>query len=101
MPWGTLGSVTRHTAPNPVLVCEVLSPSTEDHDRGEELAHYKRTVSLREVLLVAHDDRRTDVWRRLDERRDEVTLRSGERIRLESLGCSVEVDEIHRDPLAG
>jgi Uma2 family endonuclease len=37
---------------NPLLLVEVLSPSTQDYDRGEKLTQYKRISSLREVLLV-------------------------------------------------
>ena len=51
-----------NTAVNPTLLVEVLSPSTEDYDRGEKLAHYKRIASIREVLLVAHDERRLELW---------------------------------------
>lgn len=89
-----------HTAVNPIFLCEVLSPSTEDYDRGERLAHYKRLASLREAMLVAHDDRRVDLWRRAQGRWIQLTFRAGERVEIESLGCSLEVDEIYRNPLA-
>src|SRR4051812_40698878 len=36
---------------NPVLVVEVLSPSTEAYDRGRKFDHYKTIESLREYLL--------------------------------------------------
>lgn len=90
-----------HTVVNPALVCEVLSPSTEGYDRGEKLAHYKRVPSLREVVLVAHDDRRVEVWRRAGDRWLQLGFGAGERVTLESLGCAIAVDEIYRDPLAG
>jgi Uma2 family endonuclease len=37
---------------NPILVVEVLSPSTEDYDRGEKVDAYKQLPSLREFVLV-------------------------------------------------
>ena len=40
---------------NPILVIEVLSPSTEAYDRGEKFAHYQELTSLREYILVSHD----------------------------------------------
>lgn len=40
---------------NPVVLIEVLSPSTEAYDRGEKFEHYKRLDSLREYILVAQD----------------------------------------------
>jgi len=41
------------TALNPTVLVEILSPSTEDYDRGDRLDHYKQLASLREVVLVA------------------------------------------------
>lgn len=38
---------------NPVLIYEVLSPSTEAYDRGDKFTHYKSIESLREYLLIA------------------------------------------------
>jgi len=38
---------------NPILVYEVLSPSTEAYDRGDKFTHYKSIPSLREYLLIA------------------------------------------------
>ena len=42
---------------NPIVIVEVLSPSTEDYDRGEKLEHDKRIDSLRDVLLSQPPDR--------------------------------------------
>jgi Uma2 family endonuclease len=38
---------------NPILVYEVLSPSTEAYDRGDKFTYYKSIPSLREYLLIA------------------------------------------------
>lgn len=40
---------------NPVLVVEVLSPSTEDWDRGKKVFHYRALESVRQIVLVAQD----------------------------------------------
>ena len=89
-----------HTALNPVVLVEVLSPSTEAYDRGEKLAHYKRIESLREVVFVAHDERRVDLWRRVDDRFTQLTFREGELLELTSLpGVSIAIDEVYFDPL--
>ena len=40
---------------NPVLLVEVLSPSTAAYDRTEKLAAYKQLESLREVLFISQD----------------------------------------------
>jgi Uma2 family endonuclease len=38
---------------NPVVIIEILSPSTEAYDRGDKFTYYKSIPSLREYLLVA------------------------------------------------
>ncbi len=40
---------------NPKLIVEVLSPSTEDYDRGRKFAHYRTLPSLVEYLVVAQN----------------------------------------------
>jgi Uma2 family endonuclease len=40
---------------NPVLVAEVLSPSTEDFDRGTKFGHYRTMDSLQEYLVLWQD----------------------------------------------
>lgn len=49
---------------DPVVLVEVLSPSTEAYDRGEKCHHYQRIPALREVLLVAHDHMEVEIRRR-------------------------------------
>lgn len=89
-----------HTAINPVLLVEVLSPSTEAYDRGEKLAHYKRIESLREVMLVAHDERRIDLWRRMDEGWIQRLFGPSETVELRSLDqVTLSVDEVFADPI--
>jgi Uma2 family endonuclease len=40
---------------NPTLIVEVLSPSTEDYDRGTKFEHYRTLPSLQEYLLISQD----------------------------------------------
>lgn len=40
---------------NPIVLVEVLSPSTEAYDRGEKLSHYQQLQSLKEYILVSQD----------------------------------------------
>ena len=37
---------------NPVLIVEVLSPSTRSYDRGDKFYHYRSISSLRDYLLI-------------------------------------------------
>ena len=45
---------------NPVLLAEVLSPSTGDFDRGGKFGHYRRIPSLREYLVFWQDSPRVE-----------------------------------------
>ncbi|HET7321600.1 MAG TPA: Uma2 family endonuclease, partial [Longimicrobiaceae bacterium] len=81
---------------NPALIVEVLSPSTEAHDRGEKFAHYRRLESLQEYILVAQDrvsveqyTRQGDVWM-LSETDDPDGA-----LTLTSVDCSIPLREIY------
>jgi Uma2 family endonuclease len=52
------------TITNPTLLVEVLSPSTEEVDRGSKWRDYQLIPSLREYVLVSQD-RRVEIYRRL------------------------------------
>lgn len=51
----------------PVLVVEVLSPSTAADDRGNKFASCRQLPSLQEYLLVDVDTQRCDLFRRCDD----------------------------------
>jgi Uma2 family endonuclease len=86
---------------NPTVLVEITSPSTEEYDRGEKLEHYKKIPSLREVLLVAHGERRVEVVRRLaDGSWAPKSAGPGGSVTLVSLDAELSVDEIYRDALA-
>lgn len=55
-----------HTITNPTLIVEVLSPSTEEDDRGNKWQHYQLIPSLREYVLVTQTHSRVECYRRLD-----------------------------------
>lgn len=48
---------------DPILVVEVLSPSTQAYDRSQKFALYRRLPSLREYALIDPDTRRVEVIR--------------------------------------
>ncbi len=51
-------------AREPTLLVEVLSPSTAAYDLGVKFATYRLLPSLREVLFIAPESRRCDVFRK-------------------------------------
>jgi Uma2 family endonuclease len=48
----------------PILVVEVESPGTVRHDRGVKVDRYRELASAQEILLVASEERRAQLWRR-------------------------------------
>jgi Uma2 family endonuclease len=89
-----------HTALNPRVVVEVLSPSTEKYDRGEKLDHYKQMPSLQEAVLVAHDRREVEVVRReADGTWRSHVFRDAEVARVASLECDLPLVDVYADPL--
>jgi Uma2 family endonuclease len=49
---------------NPIVIIEVLSPSTESYDRGKKFQHYRALDSLQEYVLIAQDQARIERYRR-------------------------------------
>ncbi len=85
-------------ATNPVLVAEVLSPSTEAHDRGPKAGDYRRHGSVQTLLLL--DSQRVHVEVQTRNADGSWTLRDhgpGGRIELPALGIVVEVDALYED----
>lgn len=86
-----------HALVNPTVIVEVLSGSTEDGDRSDKFAAYRRLPTLPEYVLVAQDERRVEVYRRdgrawrLDE------FHTGDTLALASLGVELAVDDIYVD----
>jgi len=56
---------TRSTITNPTIIVEVLSPSTEQDDRGSKWQHYQQLSSLQEYVLVSQGEPRIEYYRRV------------------------------------
>jgi Uma2 family endonuclease len=54
----------KDTLINPTVLIEVLSPSTESHDRGLKFIRYRQLESLQEYALVSQSERRVEIFRR-------------------------------------
>lgn len=81
---------------NPVLIVEVLSPTTAEHDRKEKFAAYQAITTFTEYLLVAQDAPRVIHYRRIGdvwERRDVAGLDAT--LPLESIGCALNVRDLY------
>ena len=82
---------------NPVLIIEVLSDSTERHDRGAKFAHYRSLPSLQEYLLVSQTECRIEHYARQPGNHWLLTEYQHlvDRIDLDSLGSYLLLSEIY------
>ena len=81
---------------NPIILFEILSPSTEAYDRGGKFAHYRRIPTLQEYVMVAqnqplveHYARQGEKWTLTEYRGFEATLE------LPSIQCRIPLTEIY------
>lgn len=84
---------------NPILLVEVLSPTTQRTDKVEKFNTYQQIPGLLEYLIVAQDQMRVEVYRHRkagDVWQGEVFTESAEQILLESIGINLSLAEIYR-----
>jgi Uma2 family endonuclease len=94
-------SMDPEAATNPVVLVEVLSDSSEAYDRGEKFAHYRRLPSLQEYVLVSQTTPHIEVFRRTGSGSWEFReATAGGRLKLESIGVELIVDEVYASVLA-
>ena len=83
---------------NPIFICEVLSPKTENYDHGEKFLAYQAIESFQEYLLVAQTRPHVIRYQRQPDRQwlraDIIGLESN--VRLDSLGVTLPLGEIYR-----
>ena len=87
----------KDTLTNPTLIVEVLSPSTENYDRGRKFEHYRQIPSLKEYLLVSQDQPRIEQFIRQSNQwvlRDAVGLKT--KLVLPSLKISLSLAAVFR-----
>lgn len=93
----TDGERTLH---NPVVIFEVLSPSTSSYDRGDKFLHYRSIPTLRDYVLVDGETLLVEHFRRspdgfewvLHEHRGRAQV-----LRLPAIGVELALEEIYRD----
>ncbi len=88
-----------YTLANPTMIVEVLSPTTENEDRGPKLFGYRTLPSLRGYLLVAQDRTWTEYWSRQDGGRWLVTEIDDPSVTLDlpEIGCKLPLAEIYEE----
>ena len=75
---------------NPVVIVEVLSPSTAAYDRGEKFEHYQQLTSLQDYILVSQNRFCVEHYRRQGEQWEHTEFREPEEVMaLISIGCEI------------
>lgn len=89
----------RRMVVEPVLVVEVLSPSTTGFDRLRKVADYRTVSSVQDILIVFSDERRVEIQRRTASGWIVEDLIGPAEITLACCTSPVSLDAIYRDLL--
>jgi Uma2 family endonuclease len=89
------------TLTNPTLLVEILSPSTEDYDRGKKAKLYRAIPSLQELLLISQDSYEVELYRRQPDGTWTLIETKGleSEIALTSIGYTLSLQELYRKVL--
>ena len=86
----------RQAIAEPILIVEILSPSTERHDRRIKLPIYREIESVQEILLIDSDSYYAEVHRRnASHWIIELVRGSGAVLSLSSVGLSLSMTELY------
>jgi Uma2 family endonuclease len=86
------------TLVNPVLIVEVLSPSTEQYDRAGKFERYQKLDSLQDYVLISQNRPRIELYsRQVDNSwllRQMTDIDSA--LELPSVGCTLHLSDVYR-----
>jgi Uma2 family endonuclease len=86
---------------NPLLIVEVLSPSTEAYDRGKKFESYRTIESFREYLLIHQDRRHVEHYSKQDDGSWVLREHSGVEgsVSIARLGAQISLRELYAPAL--
>jgi Uma2 family endonuclease len=82
-------------ARDPILVAEVLSPSTMRNDRLHKLNFYRTVESLSTILIVFSAEVRIEAWQREEGEWQVRDVGAGGAVALPELGGEIKLDEVY------
>jgi Uma2 family endonuclease len=86
----------RQAIKDPFLIVEILSPSTERHDRRVKLPAYRQISTVQEIVLIASDGLYAELHRRSGAQWVTEILRAGEaRLALTSIGIEIAIADLY------
>ena len=80
---------------NPLIVVEILSPSTERYDTGPKFAHYERLPSIREVWFVSQEQRWIERNRRVGPGQWLREWSTEGEMRIEEPSLTISINEVY------
>jgi len=82
---------------NPVVIMEVLSPTTEVDDRSWKFAHFRRMATLKDYVLLSQYQPFAEHYTRQDDETWVLAEISGLQgiLHLPSIGCKLSLSEIY------
>src|SRR5437870_7975678 len=81
----------------PVLVIEVISPSTERDDRGRKKFDYFATPAIQQYAIIEQEARRIDLYTRAGDSWTNEIVQGNAVLKLSSIGVEVSLDTIYED----
>jgi Uma2 family endonuclease len=87
----------RRMVVEPILVVEVLSPSTGQVDRWRKVADYRTLPSVQEIVVVFSDERRAEVQRRTADGWRVEDLIGKSEVALSCCSTPIPLDAVYRD----
>ena len=84
---------------NPVVLVEILSPSTQSFDRTDKWAHYQRLPSLRDYIVIFSDQMRVEHHGRAEAGgawTETIHFRPEERLELRGVVATLQVQDMYR-----
>jgi Uma2 family endonuclease len=87
------------TLKNPAVIFEILSPSTEDHDRGRKFFFYRQIPSFKEYILVDSTQPFVEVSRQEENGawKFEIITDPDGQLFISSVGISIPIAEVYRN----
>jgi Uma2 family endonuclease len=81
---------------NPSTIIEVLSPSTENYNRGKKFQQYRKLDSLQDYLLIAQDSMRIEHYARQGEQWILTDVAGADGVvTLASIGCALSLSDVY------
>ncbi len=86
------------TITNPIVIFEVLSPSTESYDRGKKFEFYRTIETLKDYVLIDQERVHVEYFRQLDDGQWLLSVFDDEAdtLTLQSIGVEMLLSDIYQ-----